>query len=77
MERITNIDELLQFMEKNYDIITDKEYQNILKSTLHVYVGTKPQKDEALRIIKEHYNLISTIPQGAELPLLVSHHLFT
>ena len=69
MERITNIDELLQFMENNFDRITDQEYQNILRSTLHVYVGSKPQKDEALRIIKEHYELISTIPQGAELPL--------
>jgi len=59
-------------MEKNFDRITDQEYQNILRSTLHVYVGTKPQKDEALRIIKEHYELISTIPQGAELPLFLN-----
>lgn len=69
MERITTINELLIFLDANYDRITDKEYQNILRSTLHVYVGNKPQKHEALIKIKEHYELINSIPKGYELPL--------
>lgn len=72
MERITNIDDLLTFLEANYDKITDQEYQNILRSTLHVYVGNKPQKHEALNKIREHYELINSIPKGYELPLFLN-----
>ena len=69
MERITTINELLTFLEVNYDILTNKEYQTILRSTLHVYVGNKPQKHDALLKIEKHYEFISQIPQGYELPL--------
>lgn len=72
MERITTINELLTFLEAYYDRLTDKEYQNILRSTLHVYVGNKPQKDEALNNIREHYNFIHTLPIGYELPLFLN-----
>jgi len=72
MERITNIDQLIEFLDKNFDKITDKEYQNILRSTLNVYVGNKPQKHEALTTIKEYYNFIHTLPIGYELPLFLN-----
>ncbi len=72
MERITSIDELIQFLERNYDRITDKEYQNILRSTLSVYVGNKSNKDDAIRLIREHYDFIQTIPKGYELPLFLN-----
>ena len=69
MEQIKTINELLTFLEVNYDRLTDNEYQNILRSSLHVYVGNKPQKHDALRKIKGHYEFIQTIPKGYELPL--------
>lgn len=53
---IDSIDSLLKFLEKNWSILSDKQYCQILEKTLGVYEFDKPKnKDLAIKIIHNHY----------------------
>ena len=55
--RIQNIETLIVFFNKHFDKISDKEYSEIIYSTLEVFTDKKPQtKDEAItaHILKTH-----------------------
>jgi hypothetical protein len=56
---IQTIDELLDFIDTNYEKLSNEKYIELLKLTLQVYVFRKPQtKEEALEQILTHYKWI-------------------
>ena len=58
---IQTIDELLDFIETNYEKLSNEKYIELLKLTLQVYVFGKPKtKEEALEEIFNHYKFIET-----------------
>ena len=49
---------LLALIEEQFDKMTDKGYQYLIKQTLNVYVNCKPQtKEESIADIKRFYQL--------------------
>jgi hypothetical protein len=69
---IQTIDELLDFIETNYEKLSNEKYIELLKLTLQVYVFGKPKtKEEALEEILTHYKWIESFPAGHELPLFM------
>ena len=53
---IQTIDELLDFVEINFDKLSKEKYCELLRMTLQVYVFGKPEKkEEALEQILNHY----------------------
>ena len=52
---IQTIDELLDFIETNFEKLSNEKYVDLLKLTLQVYVFGKPKtKEEALEEIFNH-----------------------
>ena len=69
---IQTIDELLDFIETNYEQLSNEKYIELLKLTLQVYVFGKPKtKEETLEEIFNHYKFIESFPAGHELPLFM------
>ena len=69
---IQTIDELLDFIETNYEKLSNEKYIELLKLTIQVYVFGKPKtKEEALEEIFNHYKFIETFSTGHELPLFM------
>ena len=69
---IQTIDELLDFIETNFEKLSNEKYVELLKLTLQVYVFGKPKtKEEALEEIFNHYKFIESFPAGHELPLFM------
>ena len=69
---IQTIDELLDFIDTNYEKLSNEKYIELLKLTLQVYVFGKPKtNEEALEEIFNHYKFIETFSIGHELPLFM------
>ena len=67
---IKNIETLIVFFNKHFDKISDKEYSEIIYSTLQVFTDKKPQtKDEAINKIRTYWNFIKAQPSDYEKPL--------
>jgi hypothetical protein len=69
---IQTIDELLDFIETNYEKLSNEKYIELLKLTIQVYVSEKPSSKEiAIKTIQSHYEYLETFPEGHELPLFM------
>ncbi len=69
---IQTIDELLDFIETNYEKLSNEKYVDLIRLTLQVYVFGKPKtKEEALEEIFNHYKFIEAFPSGHEIPLFM------
>lgn len=72
MKRIENISELLNFINTNYEKLSEKKYAEILLHTLDVYTLEKPKsKEKALKLIQEHYDFLASRPSHWEKPLFL------
>ena len=68
--KIQNIETLIVFFNKHFDKISDKEYSEIIYSTLEVFTDKKPQtKDEAITKIRTYWSFIKAQPTEYEKPL--------
>ena len=73
---IQTIDELLDFIEINFEKLSNEKYIELLKLTLQVYVSEKPSSKEiAIKTIQSHYEYLETFPAGHELPLFMENRL--
>ena len=69
---IQTIDELLDFIEINFEKLSNEKYVDLIRLTLQVYVFGKPKtKAEALEEIFNHYKFIEAFPSGHEIPLFM------
>ena len=69
---IKNIETLIVFFNKHFDKISDKEYSEIIYSTLEVFTDKKPQtKEEAITKIRTYWNFIKSQPTEYEKPLFL------
>ena len=67
---IETIDELLDFIDTNYERLSDKAYVDICRSTMHLYEYNKPDtKEKALQRIRELYTFTQSYSSVQELPL--------
>ncbi len=73
---IQTIDELLDFIETNYEKLSKDKYIELLNLTLQVYVSEKPSSKEiAIKTIQSHYEYLETFAAGHELPLFMENRL--
>ena len=73
---IQTIDELLDFIETNYEKLSNEKYIELLKLTLQVYVSEKPSSKEiSIQNIQSHYEYLETFAAGHELPLFMENRL--
>ena len=73
---IQTIDELLDFIETNFEKLSNEKYIELLNLTLQVYVSEKPSSKEiAIKTIQSHYEYLETFPAGHELPLFMENRL--
>ena len=74
--QIKTIDELLDFIETNYERLSDKAYVDICRSTMQLYEYKKPDTKEAtLKRIKELNNFANSYSSIHELPLFMEENL--
>ena len=70
--KIQNIETLIVFFNKHVDKISDKEYSEIIYSTLEVFTDKKPKtKEEAITKIRTYWNFIKSQPTENEKPLFL------
>ena len=73
---IQTIDELLDFIDTNYERLSDKAYVDICRSTMHLYEYKKPDTKEAtLKRIKELNNFANSYSSIHEIPLFMEENL--
>ena len=71
--RIETIDELLDFIDTNYEKLSDKNYVDLCRSTMQLYEYKKPDtKEKALERINELYSLNQKYTSVQEMPLFLS-----
>ena len=71
---IETIDDLITFIDKNFERLSDNDYVKLLTATIQVYVSSKPQsKETAINDILAHFKVIETFSNGQELPLFMNH----
>jgi hypothetical protein len=67
---IKNIETLIVFFNKHFDKISDKEYNDIVYSTLQVFTHKKPRtKEEAITKLRAYWNFLKSRPTEYEKPL--------
>lgn len=67
---IKNIETLIVFFNKHFDKISDKEYNDIVYSTLQVFTDKKPRtKEEAITKLRAYWNFLKSQPPEYEKPL--------
>lgn len=72
--KIENIEDLLKFIDNNFDRISHINYIDLLRETLSVWVHSKPSdKATALKEIAEHHQYLMTFDDNQELPLLMRY----
>ncbi|MDA7762043.1 hypothetical protein N8927_02480 [Crocinitomicaceae bacterium] len=72
---IQTIDELLDFIDTNYERLSDKDYKDLLKLTLQVYeFGKPPTKEETINRILSFYQRIEIQPDNYEIPLFMDEN---
>ena len=72
---ISNIDELIDYLELNYDSLSEKDYGRILFETLDVYASKLESKEEAIKQILDYHKLISSRPKQWEKPFFMDQLL--
>ena len=74
--RLETIDELLDFIDTNYEKLSDKNYVDLCRSTMQLYEYKKPDtKEKALTRIKELNNFANSYSSVHELPLFMENRL--
>ena len=69
---IQTIDELLDFIETNYEKLSDKNYVDLCRSTMQLYEFEKPSTKEAtLKRIQELYEFTSSYENLTDTPLFL------
>ena len=72
MSRIQTIDELLDFIDTNYERLTDKNYVDLCRSTMHLYEFKMPDTKEAtLKRIQVLYEFTSSYENLTDTPLFL------
>ena len=70
---IQTIDDLLNFVDSNYDNLSDTQYIEICRTTMHLYEYRKPQtKQMALERINELYKLAQKYESVQDMPLFLN-----
>ena len=69
---IQTIDELLDFIDTNYEKLSDKNYVDLCRSTMQLYEDKKPDtKEKALIRIQELYEFTSSYENLTDTPLFL------
>ena len=68
MQKIENIDELVKFINNNFDKITEDDYYNICWRSLGLITRKPETVAEAIHEITKFYDIIKDIPPGYEKP---------
>jgi hypothetical protein len=68
MRKIENIDELVKFINNNFDRITEDEYYNICFKSLGLITRKPERVEDATAEILKFYDIIKDIPKGWERP---------
>jgi hypothetical protein len=68
MRKIENIDELVKFINNNFDRITEDEYYNICFKSLGLITRKPERVEDATAEILKFYDIIKDIPEGWERP---------
>ena len=67
-----NIDDLLGFLKKHYDDITEENWSTICKQSLDVYDDYKPNTyQKAEELLLNHMKYIKSRPKDSEKPLFL------
>lgn len=54
---LSNPQTLINFIDNNFDNLTNKQYSKILEHTLQVYVEKPPTKNEAIELIVSYSSM--------------------
>ena len=54
---LSNPQTLIDFIDTNFERLTNKQYSEILERTLQVYVNKPPTKDEAIELIVSYSSM--------------------
>ena len=54
---LSNPQTLIDFINTNFDNLTNKQYSEILERTLQVYVNKPPTKNEAIELIVSYSSM--------------------
>lgn len=54
---LSNPQTLIDFIDTNFERLTNKQYSEILERTLQVYVNKPPTKDEAIELIVSYASM--------------------
>ena len=54
---LSNPQTLINFIDANFDNLTNKQYSEILERTLQVYVNKPPTKNEAIELIVSYASM--------------------
>ena len=69
---IQTIDELLDFVDENFEKISNKGYVDLCRSTMQLYEFEKPSTKKAtLERIERLYNFTLQYPDTVEMPLFI------
>lgn len=71
MQKIENIDELVKFINNNFDQITEDEYYHICWQSLGLITRKPETVNEATAEIIKFYDIIKDIPEGWEKPFML------
>ena len=70
--KIESIEDLLNFINTNYERLSDKAYVDICRSTMYLYEYKKPDTKEAtLNRIQDLYEFSLQYPTVTERPLFL------
>jgi hypothetical protein len=69
---IQTIDELLDFIETNFEKLSNKAYIDICRTTMHLYEYRKPDtKEAAIKRITELYSFSLNYQSVQDMPLFL------
>ncbi len=71
MQKIENIDELVKFINNNFDKITEDDYYNICWQSIGLITRKPETVTEAIHEITKFYDIIKDIPPGWEKPFML------
>lgn len=54
---LSNPQTLINFIDSNFDRLTNKQYSEVLEHTLQVYVEKPPTKNEAIELIVSYSSM--------------------
>ena len=70
MQKIENIDELVKFINNNFDQITEDDYYHICWQSLGLITRKPETVTEAINEVTKFYDIIKDIPPGYEKPFM-------